>query len=99
MHQKAIQDNCSTHSIAYWPSQQTSDFSTHVDKRASQKASSICITAQTLDPRTMEKRLLFQMSLVFYCIGSMGAVVFAERHQETNFQKPLLGANKVEETV
>ncbi|GBO17027.1 hypothetical protein AVEN_160365-1 [Araneus ventricosus] len=28
-----------------------------------------------------------------------GRWVFAERHQETNFQKPLLGTNKVEEAV
>ncbi|GBM52262.1 hypothetical protein AVEN_39774-1 [Araneus ventricosus] len=45
MHQKAIQDNCATHFIAYWPSQQTFDFSTHVDKRSSLETLCICITA------------------------------------------------------
>ncbi|GBN43638.1 hypothetical protein AVEN_110391-1 [Araneus ventricosus] len=55
---RKIQDNCATHSIAYWPLQQTSDFSTHVDKRASQETS--CITAQTLDPRTVGKGCFFR---------------------------------------
>ncbi|GBL76534.1 hypothetical protein AVEN_86457-1 [Araneus ventricosus] len=60
MNQKAIQDNCATHSIAYWPSHQTSDFSTHVNKRASQETSRICITAETLETKTEEEGCFFR---------------------------------------
>ncbi|GBM81413.1 hypothetical protein AVEN_250807-1 [Araneus ventricosus] len=41
----------------------------------------------------------FQMSLVSYCIRSMGPGQFVEWHQKTYFLKPLLGANKMEDAV
>ncbi|GBN67621.1 hypothetical protein AVEN_158655-1 [Araneus ventricosus] len=78
LYQKAIQYNCAAHSIAYWPSQQTLDFSTHVDKRASQETSCIYITAQTLDPRTVGKSCFFRL-VSFSTALNRWALVYSPR--------------------